>query len=275
MAQDILGAIPLFKGLAEPERRELTALMRPRKIPATETVFWMGAAGDDFYVIGSGTLSVSCPDESGNEVKLATLGPGAFFGELSLLDGGPRTATVRAETPSSLLALGREDFLGFLVTHPDAAVQMLTILGQRQRETLDKVRGIRNANEAIAANTTKWERLAEKVAGLSATREFVLLNLIGCTLWIALNLLLSHLNRPGLRPFDQAPTFSVLSFIVTIEALFITLFVLISQGLQAERDRIRADLEYHVNVKAHQELTQLQQKVDRLTGMVGEKHGGN
>lgn len=274
MGQDFLRAIPLFQGLPEPERLELAAMMRPRDVPAADTIVWRGEAGNDFYVIASGTLTVSCPDESGKEVQLATLGPGAFFGELSLLDGGPRTATVRSETAATVLALGRTDFLGFLLKHPDAAVQMLTILGQRQRETLDKVRGIRNANEAIAANTTNWEKLAEKLAGLTATREFVLINLIGCGLWIGINLLLGHLRRLGLHPFDPPPTFSMLSFFVTVEALFITLFVLISQGLQSERDHIRADLEYQVNLKAHQELMQLQQKVDRLAGMVEERNEG-
>jgi CRP/FNR family cyclic AMP-dependent transcriptional regulator len=268
MAYDILGEIPLFATLPVSERLELADMMRPRSIAADETIVVIGEAGNDFYVIGTGNLTVSCPDEFGKEVKLATLSPGSFFGELSLLDGGPRTATVRAETPASVLSLGREDFMAFLSKHPDAAVKMLTILGQRQRDTLDKVRGIRNANEAIAANTTKWEKLAEKLAGLTATREFVLINLIGCAIWIGINMFLRHLHRPGLVPFDQPPTFSVLGLIVTVEALFVTLFVLISQSLQSERDHIRADLEYQVNLKAHQELMQLQQKVDRLAGMV-------
>jgi uncharacterized membrane protein len=73
----------------------------------------------------------------------------------------------------------------------------------------------------------------------------------------------------NLSPFDTVPTFSLLGFVVTIEALFITLFVLISQNQQSERDRIRSDLEYQVNVKAHQQVMQLHQKLDRLQETLG------
>ena len=145
---------------------------------------------------------------------------------------------------------------------------MLTILGRRQRETLEKVRGIRNANEAIAANTSNWHRLAERIAGVSASRTFVVLNIALFCIWVAGNVLLNHVHIGHLAAFDEPPTFSVLGLIATVEALFITLFVLISQGLQGERDRIRADLDYQVNLKAHQEVMQLQHKVDRLASLL-------
>jgi uncharacterized membrane protein len=271
MSDEMLAAIPLFKDLSAAERVELAGMMRPRRFAALQPVVWIGEKGDEFYLIADGRLGVSCPDESGKEVRLATLNAGDFFGELSLLDGGPRTATVRAEVESSLLTLGREDFLRFLLKHPDAAIRMLTILGQRQRDTLEKVRGIRNVNEAVDANTTNWSRVAERIAGLSASRAFVVFNLVVFVLWIIVNIALHSLHLHGLMAFDEPPTFSVLGFIVTVEALFISLFVLISQGLQRERDRIRADLDYQVTVKAHQELMQLQEKVDRLAAVLAAR----
>jgi CRP-like cAMP-binding protein len=268
MPDDMLANIPLFAALPAAERAELNALLRPKNVPANQTVVWLGEKGDDFFIVHKGRLGVVTSDESGKEVKLATLGVGQFFGEISLLDGGPRTATVRAEEDSSLLALGREDFLKFLLHHPDAAIHMLTVLGQRQRDTLEKVRGIRNANEAIAEHASNWHKLAQKIAAVSASRAFVIFNVLLFALWILVNVLLGRFMWAGLHPFDEAPTFGVLGFIVTIEALFISLFVLISQGLQGERDRIRADLDYQVNVKAHQEVMQLQQKVDRLAQLL-------
>jgi uncharacterized membrane protein len=264
MSEELLAAIPLFKDLSASARGELAGMMRPRRFAAAQPVVLLGDKGTEFYLILEGQLGVSCPDENGKELKLATLRAGDFFGEISLLDGGPRAANVRAEADSSLLALGREDFLQFLLKHPDAAIRMLTILGQRQRDTLERVRGIRNVNEAVDASTTSWSRLAEKIAGLSASRTFVVFNLVAFVLWIIVNIVLHALHLHGLMAFDEPPTFSVLGFIVTVEALFISLFVLISQGLQRERDRIRADLDYQVTVKAHQELMHLQEKVDRL-----------
>lgn len=263
-AEDILGPIPLFARLSSNERAELQLLLQKRHFAANQPVVWVGEEGNDFYIVQRGQVSVSCPDETGKEVILGTLGPGHFFGEISLLDGGPRTATVRALADVELFVLGREPFLRFLQLHPDAAIHMLTVLGQRQRETVEKVRGIPNVNDAVAQNRTSWQQIAERVANVSASRAFVLLNIAVFCLWIIVNVVLSRFHLFNLSPFDIVPTFSVLGFIVTIEALFITLFVLISQNQQSERDRIRSDLDYQVNVKAHQQVMQLHQKLDRL-----------
>ena len=269
---DVLGNVPLFSGLPEEDIAGLTKLMRARQFPAHQPVFWIGEAGDDFYVVQSGKVNVSCLDEAGKEVNLAQLGAGHFFGELSLLDGGPRTATVRTLVDSTLLSLGREDFSRFLETHPKAAVHMLTVLGQRQRDTLDKIRGIRNVNEAVAESRTRWQVIAEAIATVTATQWFVMGNILFFGLWIIVNLSLKKWSASG--PFDDPPAFSLLAFIITVEALFISLFVLISQAQQGIRDRIRSDLDYQVNLKAHQEVMQLlHRKVDRLES-VDHKGGG-
>ncbi len=148
---------------------------------------------------------------------------------------------------------------------------MLTIVGRRQRETVERVRGIPNVNDAVAQLQTSWQRIAERIANASASRAFVLFNIILFCLWIILNVILTRTHLFGLSPFDMVPTFSVLGFLVTIEALFITLFVLISQNQQSERDRIRSDLDYRVNLMAHQQVLQLHQKLDRLQETLGAK----
>ncbi|HEX4792493.1 MAG TPA: cyclic nucleotide-binding domain-containing protein [Humisphaera sp.] len=263
MGNDVLAAIPIFAKLSDDERAALAALLKEREFPAHQPVFWLGERGDDFYVVERGKVTVSAPDEAGKEIVLATLGPGHFFGEISLLDGGPRTATVRALNNVTLLALQRADFLKFLAANPGAAIHMLTILGQRQRDTLEKMRGIRNANEAIAESRTRWERTAERIANMTATQWFLLLNILFSGGWVFINMVSKRWFHKD--PFDEAP-FGLLGFIITVEALFISLFVLISQSQQGTRDRIRADLDYQVNLKAHQEVMQLHQKVDRLQG---------
>src|SRR5438270_4885483 len=261
MGNDVLAAIPIFAKLSEEDRAALAALLKEREFPAHQPVFWLGERGDDFYVVERGKVAVSAPDESGKEVILATLGPGHFFGEISLLDGGPRTATVRALTDTTLLALERSDFLQFLEHNPKAAIHMLGILGMRQRDTLEKMRGIRNANEAIEENRTRWAVIAERIANVTATQWFLLANIAFSGGWVLINLVSERWFH--MKPFDEAP-FGLLGFIITVEALFISLFVLISQSQQGVRDRIRADLDYQVNLKAHQEVMQLHQKVDRL-----------
>ena len=265
MSTDILSEVPLFSQLPKDERAELERLLKVQEYPAHRPIVWLGEKGEDFYIVKHGKVLVSCPDESGKEVVLSHLGPGQFFGEISLLDGGPRTATVRTADDASMFVLSREDFLAFLRKHPDAAIYMLGILGKRQRDTNEKLRGIRNANEAIAEKQTRWHVIAERIANISASQWFVLLNLLFFAGWMSSNIALKNMGR---TPWDDPPSFGTLGFMVTIEALFISLFVLISQGQQGERDRIRADLDYQINLKAHQEVMQLHQKVDRLQSVV-------
>lgn len=272
MSSDILATIPLFAKLPPGERAELETLLRIQEYPANRPIVWLGEQGEDFFIVKHGKVVVSCPDEAGKEVVLGHLGPGQFFGEISLLDGGPRTATVRTAVDSSMLVLSRQDFLQFLTKHPDAAIYMLGILGKRQRDTNEKLRGIRNANEAIAQEQTRWHAIAERIATVSASQWFVMVNLLFFGFWISINMLLKNAGR---TPWDDPPSFGTLGFLVTIEALFISLFVLISQGQQGERDRIRADLDYQVNLKAHQEVMQLHQKLDRLQAIVAQSSNGN
>jgi CRP/FNR family cyclic AMP-dependent transcriptional regulator len=270
MANHPLAVIPLFAELSDAELAELETALQESRYSDHQPVVWVGDPGEDFFLIRSGHVEISCPDETGKEVALGTLSPGQFFGEISLLDGGPRTATVRARGDVVLSRLSRERFLEFLRGHPDAAVHMMTVLGRRQRETVEKVRGIRNVNEAVARQLTHWQVVAERIASVTATKWFVSLNLGFFVFWILLNLLLRHWRHA----FD-GPHFDLLGLLVTIEALFIALFVLISQNQQNERDRIRADLDYQVNLKAHQEVMQLHQKVDRLTEVIQELTAGN
>ena len=273
METDVLAKIPLFAELPERDRNGLAELLHRHSFEAGKHIVWVGEPGEEFFIIEQGTVMICLPDEGGRELALAALGPGQFFGEISLLDGGPRTATARAETAATLLKLGREDFLRFLHLHPAVAVHMLTVLGSRQRETNEKLRGIKNANEVIEENRTRAQRIAEGVARTFASSPFIMANLIIFAVWMLANIFLARMNRA----FDDPPTFATLGFLITLEAILLSLFVLNSQNRQAERDRIRSDLEYQVNLKNHLEVMQLHQKVDRLdkallTGVMGPAH---
>jgi uncharacterized membrane protein len=265
MGDEVLRKIPLFAGLEGDERADLGGLLKTRQYQAQAPVFWIGEKGTEFYIVQDGAVTVSAPDESGKEVTLAKLGPGNFFGEISLLDGGPRTATIRAAGDTTLLCLTREQFHEFLRDHPSAAIHMLTILGQRQRETNEKLRGVRNANQAIEENLSTWGRISHKIASLSASQSFVLLNVVFFGGWMLINLML-----PPEKQFDAAP-FGLAGFICSVEALFISLFVLVSANQQGDRDRIRADLDYQVNLKAQYEVMQLHRKLDRVQAMMEER----
>jgi CRP/FNR family cyclic AMP-dependent transcriptional regulator len=262
---DLFTAIPLFADLTPSEREDLARLLQPRRFDAHHAVFWIGEPGDEFFIIESGQVVICYPDEHGEEKTLAVLGPGHFFGELSLLDGGRRTATARAQSEARLLSLGREAFHEFIKKHPASAIHILSTIGRRQRDSLDKLRGIKNANEVVAEQRTPVQRVAERVSAIITSGPFVILNTGFFLIWILVNTL-RHPTK--INWHDDPPTFFILGFLITLEAIILSMFVLNSQKRQAKRDAIKADLDYQINRKAHLEITQLHEKLDRLEGMI-------
>lgn len=260
MELDLLRKIPLLSRLDDAELSRLAPVIKQRSFPDNEPIMWIGEAGDEVFLIESGKVAVSAPDEQGREVVLATLGAGDFFGDLALLDSGPRSASVRTLEPCRMLVLNRDDFLQFLRQNPDAAIDVLAVMGKRYRDTLEKLRGVTNANLVIERSATRWERIADTIAEISASQAFVLLHVLWFGLWMAFNVI----KKDGWDPFP----FGLLTLIVSLEAIFLSIFVLISANRSSAKDRIRADADYQVNMKAQYEIMQLHAKIDRLTDKV-------
>jgi uncharacterized membrane protein len=269
----IVGNIPLFAKLSREEVLALCGFLRSKRFAMHEPIVFIGDEGSEFYIVQVGKVAVSQPNEEGKEVGLAELGPGHFFGEISLLDGGPRTATVRAGSDVILLSLDRADFVEFLMKHPAAAVHILTVLGARQRDLLERLKGIRNVNEMVLGQQTKLQRVLSRLATIFASEKFLLANLLFFGAWVALHLILARRAGRVINLIDDPPTFFWLGFMITVEAIVISMFVLNAQRRQAERDRVRADFEYQVNVKAHINVTELHRKVDKLLEAAGVKEG--
>jgi CRP/FNR family cyclic AMP-dependent transcriptional regulator len=257
----LLDGIPLFAGLSGDEKWDLARRITVRDVRAQDTLFWIGERGDAFFVIHTGSVHITYPDNDGKEVILATLGPGGFFGEVSLLDGGVRTATARAATDVSVLTLGRDAFMKFIADHPSAALHIMGVLGKRQRDTVDKLRGIRNLNEVMQDRLTTWQRIANAIAAMAASQTFLLCHAIAFGGWIVMNIIL---GKRGPDPFP----FAFLCFWTSTEAIFLSLFIMISQSVQGQKDRLRTELEYQVALKAQLDIIQLHRKVDELPAMV-------
>jgi uncharacterized membrane protein len=261
-----LAHIPLFARLEVHQQQALLAVMTRQAVPAGEMVFWVGDAGDSLYVVESGQVTITAPDERGDHITLDTLGPGGVFGEISLLDGGPRTASVRAASDVSLLALRRAAFHAFLRQRADVAIDILQIMGARQRASTAAIRGLRNPNAVIAATTTIWQRVSDRIATVAASQVFTLVHVAWFGTWILMNVVAAGW-LPATFGFDPYP-FGLLTLIVSLEAIFLSIFVLVSQNRQSERDRIRTDLDYQVNVKAHLEIMGIVDRLDRIEAAV-------
>ena len=257
---DLLSQVPLFKLLDATERADLERVLTRATFTPQEKIFALGEPGDSLYIVGEGAIELFVKDNSGARITLTVCKPGEIFGELSLLDGGARTASAVALEHSDLMVLNRDDLLAFLRRHPEAALTMLTTMGQRIRSADEMLRRrvSRNINLEMEIRSTELERAADVIANFSGSVTFLGLNAIWFLAWIGWN------TAPGTTHFDPYP-FGFLTMVVSLEAIFLAIMVLISQNRQALKDRLRADSEYEVNLKAELEIAHLHEKMDFLT----------
>jgi CRP/FNR family cyclic AMP-dependent transcriptional regulator len=130
-----LANTPLFAALDEDAAAALRSCMNETKVARGRTLFNEGDPGDKLYVVTEGKIKLGRTAADGRENLLAVLGPGEMFGELSLFDPGPRTATATAVTDTTVLGLGHGDLQPWLTGRPEVASHLLGALAQRLRRT--------------------------------------------------------------------------------------------------------------------------------------------
>ncbi len=135
MSDNVLKHASLFAALDEDAASALQASMAHVQLPRGEVLFNEGEPGNRLYVITEGKIKLGASSSDGRETLLAILGPGEMFGELSLFDPGPRTATATALTDAELLGLGNTDLQPWLAGRPEVAVSLLGALARRLRRT--------------------------------------------------------------------------------------------------------------------------------------------
>jgi uncharacterized membrane protein len=255
----LLAEVPLFHLLDADERTALAQMMEQANFPAGYRIFEEGEPGDRMYVICSGQVELATTDKLGQKLLLTTATRGDLFGELSLLDQGARTANATVAEDAELLVLDCATLTDFIRRRPDAAIDMMAFMGSRMRATTNRLRQMatRNANEEMETKQTVLERITDAIAAFSGSLAFLALHVLWFLIWIGLNTI------PGLLAFDPFP-FGLLTMCVSLEAIFLSVIVLLSQNRQSAKDRIRADVDYEVNLKAELEVSHLHEKVDHL-----------
>jgi uncharacterized membrane protein len=255
-----LSNITMFELLNEGDRVALAEVVDELTIPEGHTLFQAGDPGDSLFIVRSGELELYIKDTVGQKIVLTTAGPGDMFGELAMLDEGPRTATALALSESQVLILDRDDLVLLFQRQPEAALHMLAALSglTRKADELLRTRVSRNVNEEMEIHSTLLLRIADWIAWFSGSMPFLIINGVWFISWISINTL-----PLGIPAFDPYP-FGLLTMIVSLEAIFLSCFVLISQNRQAQKDKVRADIEYEVNIKAELEIGHLHEKTDRM-----------
>lgn len=261
---DLLAPVPLFALLDANERQLLAERLDEVHFAQGQTLFSYGDPGDSLYVVVSGEVELFVKNDTGERIVLETARPGDFFGEISLLDQGPRTASGVALSEVRALLVDRGDLAEFFRLRPEAALDMLAATGRRLRESGRRLRhtATRNVNDVEVDNRTIVMKAADWISEFSGSMPFLFLHLLFFALWIALNV--------GLFPFgdfDPFP-FGLLTMVVSLEAIILSVFVLLSQNRQTERDRTRNNIEYEVNLKAEMEIAHLHEKMDDLHAKV-------
>jgi CRP/FNR family cyclic AMP-dependent transcriptional regulator len=259
---DILRQIPLFELLDNDELTALAAQLDQKHYLKGQMIFSEGDPGGMMYVVQSGKVEVFIKDAGGDMVPLDDVDKGEIFGELSLLDNEPRSANAKAVEDTLLFVIDRHDLEILFQSHLHAAFDVMAMLGKRIRHA-DRLVGqrvvARNVNEEMGAPSNFGERLSDFLTRLAGDIRFVYFNFFWFLIWITLN---THI-LPGVQAFDPFP-FGLLTMIVSLEAIFLSLFVLISQNRGAAREKVRNDIEYEVNIKAELEIRDLHNRVEEL-----------
>ena len=265
----VLAELEIFEHLQEEDRDRLARVIDSIEVPAGEILFHSGEPGDSLFIVRSGEMELYIKDTVGQKIVLTVAGSGEMFGELALLDRGARTATAIALSDSELLVLDRDDLLLLFQNTPAAALRLLAAMSQmtRRADELLRTRVSRNVNEEVEESLTALQRVADWIAWFSGSMSFLFLNAVWFVAWILINTF-----SFGVRQFDPYP-FGLLTMIVSLEAIFLSCFVLISQNRQAEKDRIRGNIEYDVNIKAELEIAHLHEKVDHMYEQMLERFG--
>jgi uncharacterized membrane protein len=262
----MLREVKLFALLDDEESESLCSLMETAHFDKGDTVFNAGDAGDSIYIIRSGRVEVYIENYEGHKIILRENEPGDVFGDISLLDGGPRTATAVAVDDTDTLTLDRDQLLELVTKHPHAGLDLLTVMGHRLRATNELLRTqvSRNVNEEEQEMLTFGQRIADKVAAFGGSWTFIISFAVFLTVWMSINSYFLHeMIKWGAKPFDEYP-FILLNLALSALAALQAPVIMMSQNRQAAKDRLQADLDYQVNLKAELEVAQLHSKVDRI-----------
>ena len=260
MTIDTLRQVPLFESLDNEAAGELCNLLNSLDRKAGAVLFRAGDEGDAMYLIERGKVRICVRTTQGHELTLTELGRGDFFGEMALLDGQRRSADAVVAEDARLAVLSREHFLSFVRSSPNLALELLTALANRLRHTDELLRhsATRNVNVEEAAQLTLADRGADLIAEFGGSWKFIISAVLFFNVWVLINSWL--LENRG---FDAYP-YLLLSTVINMLAVLQAPIILMSQNRQAHKDRLRAEIDYQINLKNELALNEIIERLKAL-----------
>jgi CRP/FNR family cyclic AMP-dependent transcriptional regulator len=260
MTIDTLRHVPLFESLDDETARKLCQLLESIDCKAETSLFRAGDEGDAMYLIERGKVRICVQATDGRDMTLTELGRGDFFGEMALLDGQRRSANAIVAEDARLAVLSREHFLSFVRSSPDVALELLTALANRLRHTDELLRhsATRNVNVEEAAHLTLADRAADIIAEFGGSWKFISAAVLFFNLWVLINTWL--LANGGFDPYP----YLLLSTAVNMLAVLQAPIILMSQNRQSYKDRLRAEIDYQINLKNELALNEIIERLKTL-----------
>jgi uncharacterized membrane protein len=251
--------IPLFASLPGAQVASLNDAASRRLYHAGEIVFNHGEVPEHLYIVEEGAVDILLPARGG-EIIVASFEAGSFFGELAVFDRQPRTATARATAETSLICVPLTAVAELLDRHAGAARHFMSVVIHRLRganELLSRLQ-IKNVNELVEERMTFGERIADLVAHFGGSWPFIISFFAFLLAWAAVNSALVLKTPPDPYPYI------FLNLLLSCLAALQAPIIMMSQNRQAAKDRLQADEDFRVNVKAEFAIQQLHRKLDEM-----------
>jgi len=248
--EDLLANIPVFEGLPDDDLLSLSKRLEDIAYAEGDIVFRQGDEGSSLFIVEEGAVEISYGHGKG-KVLLTSVFPGQYFGELSLFDGAPRSATATAVKRSRLVRLDREALVDFVNKNPNAALCIIAEMSERLRQTNELMsrQVSRNVLEEAEEKLTFGQRVADRVAKFGGSWPFIMLFAGAMFVWMIINIIrLTH--------FDPYP-FILLNLCLSTLAAVQAPIIMMSQNRQATKDKLLAENDYQVNLKAEMEIEAL------------------
>jgi uncharacterized membrane protein len=259
-----LDGIPLLQALPPGDRVRVQERLQELRVTAGTVLFNRGDRGDRLFLVAEGQAEAFMPAEHGNpRAVLQRLGPGDHFGELAVVDGGLRTASVLAVTDARLLTLARADFLDTVLASPQGSRVLVEAMASQLRLSAALLTGRASRNTVLEMEAARGvsERLAERVARWNGSWGFVIFLLAVTAAW-------SLYNVSGARAFDPYP-FVFFNLVLAVLVALQGPLLMMAQNREVAADRAAAEADYRVNLKNELALERLLRDVEALRRQVG------
>ncbi|MDA8128816.1 MAG: DUF1003 domain-containing protein [Betaproteobacteria bacterium] len=256
---DVLKAVPLFSLLDEEELAVLAGQVELRSFAARQRIYKSGEPSAHAFIMVSGSVEVTTIDEDNQVVVLGVPIHGEVFGFASMLAQTPHQTDATAIEPTECIEVDLNDITVLLRKKPDAGLDLMTVMGKQfhATERLVRLRAARNPNAVIEEAETLGERVADTVASFGGSWTFIVSFAVLLAVYSAINVEL------GQKAWDPYP-FILLNLFLSMLAAIQAPIIMMSQNRQDKKDRLRSELDFDVNRRAHAEIQGLAHRINLL-----------